>query len=432
MLARFWSFARPYLPYYLAGLALLLVTNGLGVAIPWVLRDAIHALEGRVEPRAIAGYAAIIVGLGLAQALVRTLSRWSVLGASRQVAFDLRQRFFAQLQRLDAPYYDTHRTGDIMSRGVNDIQLVQMFYGPGALNLLNTTIVYVAALALMFRLDARLTLVALTLYPPLLWAVNRLSRKMYARSVAVQEGLADISSRAQENVSGIQQVKLFVQEDREIAAFRELCGELRRRNLAMVALRGGMLSLIGVFSGIGTLVVLFVGGRAVISGRMSFGDFVAFNAYLGMLAWPTIALGWIINVFQRGAGAMERLDEVLRVEPRIPPPGPKAPGETPLDGDIEIRGLTFAYGNEPALRDVTLDIPRGSRVALVGPVGSGKSTLVHLLARIYPAPAGTVFVDGSDLTALPTAELRQGVGMVPQEAFLFSRSIRDNVLLGRP
>jgi len=231
MLSRFWSLARPYLPGYLLGLLLLLLTNGLALWIPWLLRDAIRAMERGAPLRVVAGLAAGMGGIALLQAVVRTFSRLVILGNSRRIAYDARNTFFAHLQRLDASYYDTHRTGDIMSRGVNDTRLLQAFFGPGVLNLLNTTIIYVATLALLLRIDARLALISLTLFPPLFFAVNRLSRRVYARSLAVQEQLGAISDRAQENISGIQQVKTYVQEEREIAGFRDLCLEFRRLNI---------------------------------------------------------------------------------------------------------------------------------------------------------------------------------------------------------
>ncbi len=452
MRERFWFYARPYRWVYLAGLGLLLVTNGLSLWIPWLLRDAIHALQEGVELRVLARLAAGMIAVAMAQAVVRTLSRWTILGNSRRIVADARNRFFAHLQRLGAAYFDTHRTGDIMSRGVNDIQLLQGMYGPGVLNLLNTTIVYTATMFLLLRIDVKLTLISLMLYPVLFLGVNRLSRRVYAKSIAVQEQLAMISNRSQENISGIQQVKTYVQEEREIEMFRGLCAEFRRRNLSMAAVRGSMLSLIGVVAGAGALVVLFVGGRFVITGRISFGDFVAFNAYLGMLTWPTIALGWIINTFQRGSGAMLRLDEVFKHETELPgfeesgppgrvaPPGLAATGVSRgaiVGGDIEIRGLTFAYRGQderdtPALRDVDLLIPRGSRIGLVGPVGSGKSTLANLLARVYPAPAGTISIGGVDINEIPLDALRGNIGYVPQEAFLFSRTLRENIRFGDP
>ena len=439
MIGRFWQFARPYRWVYLVGLLLLVLTNGLSLSIPWLLRGAIDALARGVELRELAEFAGAMIGVAALGAVTRTVSRWTILGNSRRIVCDVRNLFFAHLQRLGASYYDTHRTGDIMSRGVNDIQLLQGLYGPGVLNLLNTTIVYTGTLFLLLRIDVRLTLISLLLYPILLFGVNRLSRRVYSRSLAVQEQLATISNRAQENISGIQQVKIYVQEEREIAMFRELCAEFRRRNLSMAAVRGGMLALIGVVAGSGALVVLFVGGSSVIDGRISFGDFVAFNAYLGMLTWPTIALGWIINTFQRGAGAIRRLDEVLDEPPEMAAGSTDEDPEKPVDGDIEIDGLTFAYeeaeegGREvPALHDIHLSIPRGSKIAIVGPVGSGKSTLANLLARVYPVSPGMISIGGVDITEIPVSRLRRSIGYVPQEAFLFSRSLRDNVAFGDP
>jgi ATP-binding cassette subfamily B protein len=251
----------------------------------------------------------------------------------------------------------------------------------------------------------------------------------------VQEQLAAISDRTQENLSGIQQVKIYAQEEQEIARFRQLCDVFRRKQLALARVRGAMVSLIGVFAGLGTLLVLFVGGLHVIRGRISLGDFVAFNAYLAQLAWPTIALGWIVNVFQRASGALLRLDQIMASAPAVAPPVPGADDGAPIDGDVEVRGLTFAYegaSDRPALADVTLSITKGSRVAIVGAVGSGKSTFAHLLAKIYPPPPGTLFAGGEDLAFVPVSRVRAGVGFVPQEAFLFSRSLRKNVAFGLP
>ena len=442
--SRFREFARPYARRYARGLLLLLATNGLSLWIPWLLRDAIEQLEAGTPLSSVAWLALAMAAIAVLQAGTRTASRLTILGNSRKIAHDVRRRFFLQLLRLDAPFYDVNRTGDVMSRGVNDIRLVQSFFGPAVLNLLNTTIVYIGTVALLLRIDPLLTVVSLTIYPPLMLAVNRASRRVYARSLAVQEQLAVISNHAQENISGIQQVKTYVQEEREIARFRELCAEFRRRNLSMAALRGVMLSLIGIVTGVGTLVVLYVGGRFVISGRIGFGDFVAFNAYLGLLVWPTIAFGWIINTFQRGLGAMVRLDEVFTAQPRIESgfdgtaDVPRQEG--PSEGlDIEIRDLTFTYPEagetqrrEPALKNLSLTIPAGTRLAVVGPVGSGKSTLASLLARVYDAPAGSIEVGGQDLREIPVRDWRRSIGYVPQEPFMFSRSLRGNVTFGDP
>jgi ATP-binding cassette subfamily B protein len=434
MTSRLVGFARPHAGRYATGLVLLLVTNGLALWLPWLLRDAIRAMERGEDLAVIGGFAAAMAGVAVAQAVVRVASRLTILGASRHIAAEVRERFFERLLRLGATYYDTHRTGDIMSRGVNDVQLLQSFYGPGLMNLMNTAIVYVAVIVLLVGIDPVLTAVSLALFPFLVLAVNRMSRRVYARSLAVQEQLGSISDRVQENLSGIQQVKIYVQEQREIEGFRALCAEYRRRNLSMAALRGAMVSLIGIASGVSTLVVLLVGGWFVMRGRLDFADFVAFNAYLALLAWPTIALGWIINVFQRGAGAMQRVSEVLDERPDVPSSLDAAEDAAgTVGGDIEIRGLTFSYGGDrPQLADVSLRIPAGSRVALVGAVGSGKSTLANLIARLYPVPPGTVFVGGRDVNHIPLAQLRRSIGYVPQEAFLFSRTLRENIALGAP
>jgi ATP-binding cassette subfamily B protein len=432
---RFWQWARPYKRSFARGLVWLIATNGLALGIPWLLRGAVHDLTGGTSARRLALWASGMIALALAQAWVRTVSRLAILGASRKIAFDVREAFFAKLISLDAAYYDHHRTGDLMSRGVNDLQLIQSFFGPGLLNALNTAIVYVGVLCLMLKLDAVLTVVALALFPLLYWSVNRLSKKVYARSLAVQEQLAAISDRTQENLSGIQQVKIYAQEDQEIARFRVLSDAFRRKQLSLAKVRGAMVSLIGVFSGLGTVLVLFVGGLHVIHGRITLGDFVAFNAYLAQLAWPTVALGWIVNVFQRASGAMRRLDEVMTATPAVPAPRSQGREVTPIGGDLAVRELTYSHegsGGRPALRDVSLEIPAGSRVAIVGPVGSGKSTLAHLLAKIYPPPPATLFAGGEDLAEVDVERVRAGIGFVPQEAFLFSRSLRDNVAFGRP
>ena len=439
-MARIGVHLAAYRGRYATGFVLLLVTNGLNLTIPWLLREAIDRLEAGTEP-SIIGW--IVLGMVLAAVLqmgTRTLSRLMILGASRRIVFDIRNRFFSQLQRLSASFYDVRRTGDLMSRGINDLQLIRSLYGPAMLNALNTTIAYIATVTILLNINVRLTLISFSIYPVLLYCVRRVSRVVYGRSREVQEQLAELSSRAQENISGISQVRIYAQEDREVQSFRSACVEYRRRNLRMTALRGGMMALIGMFSGIGTLIVLYAGGREVVGGSIGLGDFVAFNTYLALLTWPTVAMGWIVNVFQRGIGAMDRVDEILEAEPDIPPPVDRDGGDRPVDGDIEIRNLSFRYAGDgdagavarPSLRSINLSIPKGSRIALVGPVGSGKSTLANLLARVYPVPRGAITIGGVDINDIPVGNLRRSIGYVPQEAFLFSRTLEENIRLGRP
>jgi ATP-binding cassette subfamily B protein len=373
LVARFLLWVRPYRRRYAIGLGWLIATNALALGIPWLLRGAVHDLTAGTNARRLSCWALGMIALALVQSWTRTVSRLEILGASRKIAFDIREAFFAKLLQLDATFYDRRRTGDLMSRGINDLQQVQAFYGPGLLNALNTAIVYVGVLALMLRLDVMLTLVALALFPLLYLAVNRLSRKVYARSLAVQEQLAAISDRTQENLAGIQQVKIYAQEDQEIARFRELSDGFRRKQLSLARVRGAMVSLIGIFTGMGTVLVLFVGGTHVIQGRITLGDFVAFNAYLAQLAWPTVALGWIVNVFQRASGAMSRLDEVMATTPEVAPPDPEAMDVRPIDGDLTLSGLTFGQ-------------PHPWATAVVGSSYSWGTIALWLGAVTAPAP----------------------------------------------
>lgn len=414
---------------YAGGFLLLAATNVLALMVPRLLKHAVEALQA-ADRRALIWSSLAITGVALGQAVIRTWSRIAILGASRHVAYELRERLFSHLQRLPLTYYGRHSTGDIISRSVNDMLLVRSFFGPGLMNLVNTSLVYLTAVSMMFAMDARLTLYALAPYPLFMLAVNRLSHRVYGHSIAVQEQLGSITSRAQENISGISLIKTYAREEEEAAAWEGLSSEYLRRVLALARVRGAMVPLMGIMASAGTLVVVGIGGAAVIQGRISLGDFVAFNAYLAFLVWPTFAFGWILNTFQRGAAALGRIREILAapIEERDMP-GTDA---SPLEGAISIRDLTFSHEGLRAsaqLKGIHLDVPRGGTLGILGTVGSGKTTLVSLLPRALSPPPGTVFIDGRDVTKIPLGRLRRDIGMVTQEPFLFSRTIRDNVTL---
>ena len=439
---------------FAAGVVLLLATNALALAIPWLLKVEIDAIQRHATSARVALIAAAIAAVALGQAAVRTLSRVAILGASRHIVYELRNRFFARLVSLPAPFFDRYRTGDLMSRAVNDLMLVRSFFGPGILNLANTVLSWAGAVALMAAIDWRLTLWSLIPYPIVLVAMNRLSRMLYLGSTRAQEQLALLSSRAQENLSGSAQVKAYDLAPLEIAEFGNLASELRARYLHLARVRGAVVPLMGSVGGIGTVLVLAIGTRHVIDGTLTLGAFVAFNAYLASLAWPTIAMGWILNVFQRSLGAIDRIAEVLDA-PGPPPPAtgrsaPDAPrvDTAPPDGveprvedpapargaRVEVRALTFVYDRDtvPALADVSFTLPAGGVLGIVGPVGSGKTTLLRMLARLYPVPEGTVWIADAPLESLDEARLRSLVALVPQESFLFSMTLADNIALGRP
>jgi ATP-binding cassette subfamily B multidrug efflux pump len=414
------------------GLLCLVATNALTLLVPWLLKRAIEAIKGAGGAAGAARYAAAIAGVALVLAVVRTWSRLFILGASRKVVAGVRSALFAHLQTLPAAFYARHRTGDIMSRLVNDLLLIRSLFGPGVLNVINVALLYTAGLAMMALIDPVLTVAAVLPYPVLLLAVGRVSRTIHQRSNASQEQLAEISNKAQENLSGINQIKAYVREAAEEAAFERLSREYRSRNLSLAKSRGLIVTLMGGLGGVSTVVVLWVGGRHVIAGTLTLGGLVAFMAYLAILTGPTIMMGWILGVFQRGLGAIRRVEDILAERSDLP--GDHVAGTGPeLSGTVTYRGLRFAYPDGPEiLRGIDLEVLAGSTLGIVGRVGSGKSTLVQLLGALYPVPPGSVLLDGHDLNTLPTAAVRSQVAFVPQETFLFSRSIADNIALGRP
>ncbi|HZN03982.1 MAG TPA: ABC transporter ATP-binding protein [Candidatus Polarisedimenticolia bacterium] len=424
---------RAYRREFLLGLLCLVVTNGLMLVIPWLLKHGIEALQARAPLSLVGRHALAIAVVALLLAGIRTWSRLHVLGASRRIVADLRARVFTHLQTLPASFYARHRTGEIMSRAVNDLLLIRSLFGPGILNLINVSILYTAGLAMMAVLDPVLTLAAVLPYPFLLVAVSRVSRTIHHRSNAAQEQLAEISNKAQENLSGIHQVKAYAREDLEVEAFAGLSSEYRQRNLALARSRGLIVVLMTGLGGLSTIVVLWLGGRHVIAGTLSLGGLVAFTAYLAILTGPTIMMGWVLGVFQRGLGAIRRVEEILSQTSDLP--GDLLAGPCPpLSGAISFRRLSFAYPGEgrEVLHDIDLDVPAGSIAGIVGPVGSGKSTLVRLLGAVFPVGRGRLLLDGHDFNDLPTRGLREQVATVPQETFLFSRTIAENIALGRP
>ncbi len=425
---------REHLGRYVPGFLLLGLTNVLALSIPRFLKHSVEAIQAN-DRRALATWAAIIVAVALLQALVRTQSRLLILGACRVVVYRLRARLFRHLQDLPLTFYGGRSIGDITSRAINDMLLVRSLFGFGLMNLVNTALVYVAAIVMMMVIDWRLTLIALAPYPVFILAVNRLSRRVYQRTLAVQDQMSTLTSQAQENIAGINLIKTFAREEAESAEWSGMSQEYLRRTLSLARARGAMVPIMGIMASTGSLVVLGLGGTAVIRGRITLGDFVAFSAYLAYLVWPTLAFGWLLNTFQRGAAALRRIAEILSesVEERALP---EAWRDRPVGGTVTVRGLTFAHADAPPgtahLREIDLDVPAGSSLGILGTVGAGKSTLVGFLPRILTPPPGTVFVDGVDVRDLPLARLRRDIAMVPQEPFLFSRSLRENLLMGDP
>jgi ATP-binding cassette subfamily B multidrug efflux pump len=431
---------RRLLPYvlryrraFVLGLTCVLVTTAIQLLSPWILKHAIDDLNSSVTRQKLAMYAGLLLGVAMVSAVFRFLMRRILIGASRDIEFDLRNAFFARLQQMPLAYYQARRTGDLMSRATNDLNAVRMMVGPAVMYSSNTLLVFVVALILMSSIDARLTLMALLPLPLVTISVKYFGSAIHTRFEAIQAQLSDISAVVQEALSGVRVVRAYGQEPHELARFRDANAEYVRRNRGLIRLQGMFFPSMTFFLGLGSLLVLWLGSREVIMGRITLGDFVAFNAYLVMLSWPMIAFGWVTNIMQRGMASWKRMSDILDAVPEIDDAGVTPEGRAlEIRGGIAVRDLVFTYpGSErPVLDHVSLSIPPGQTAAFVGATGSGKSTLISLLARLHDPPAGTVYVDDVDVRQIPLSRLRGAVGFVPQEPFLFSDTIAENVAFG--
>ena len=430
---RLLPFLLKYRRQFVLGLVCVVITTTIQLLSPWVLKFAIDDLTAGVTRSKLAFYSAILLGIACVGAVFRYLMRKILIGASRDIEYDVRNAFFARLQQMPLAYYQARRTGDLMSRATNDLNAVRMMIGPAVMYSANTILVFVVAIVLMLSLDTTLTLMALLPLPLVSISVRYFGAAIHKRFEAIQEQLSNLSAIVQEALAGVRVVRAYNQEAHEIERFRAANQEFIRRNRVLIRLQGLFFPSMTLFLGFGSLLVLWLGSRHVIRGELTLGEFVAFNSYLVMLSWPMIAFGWVTNILQRGMASWKRMLEVLDAVPDIADTGVTDAGRTvPLTGAIEIRDLTFAYpGTDRVVLDhVSLRIEAGQTVALVGATGSGKSTLIHLLPRLFDPPPGTVFLDGVDVREIPLERLRGAIGFVPQEPFLFSESIAENVSLG--
>jgi len=426
---------RPLLPYvkryrwgFVAGMICIFLTNGIQVLGPKVLGIASDALLGGITRRKLLLYAGLLLAIATAKGIFQFLTRWIMIGISRDIEFDLRNDLFARLESLSYSYYQRHRTGDIMARATNDLSAVRNLLGPAIMYSANTIVLMAGALAFMISISPRLTLYTFLPLPAASILIQYFGRRIHDRFERIQAMFSEISARAQENFTGARLIRAYVQEEAEIRAFEAENQEYIRRSLKLVRLMGMLWPTLEFMLGCAVVMVLWLGGREVLAGRMTVGQFVSFNAYMLQLTWPIIALGYVINLFQRGTASLGRLNEIMQEQPEIKDtPGV---GDREIAGEIEFRGLNFSYNGRPVLKDVNLHIPAGSSLAIVGPTGSGKTTLVDLIPRIYDAEPGMVLIDGRPIRQYSIASLRRSIGFVPQETFLFSDRIRENIALG--
>ncbi len=421
-----WRYVRPYRRRYALGTVCLLAGTTFSLLIPVVIKRAIDTLQG--GDYRIGGYVGLILVLAAANGLARMSSRFAVIGGAQRVEWALRNDLYASLQAQPPAFYGARRTGDLMARASSDVSTVKSLVGFGTVSLIQTTFAFAGALGFMLALDPWLTLCAMAPYPVMVALAKRFNAQVHHRSEAAQAQLGVVAAHVQEHLAGMTVVRAYAMEAQASADFaRENDGYLRR-SLALGRVEAMFSPLMSLIAGVGTLVVIWVGGRAVIADRLSLGALVAFNGYLAYLAWPTIALGFTLSLVRRGLTSMLRIQEIVDAPVR----GGGGDERPPVDRALHFRDLTFAYGGrDPVLSHVTFDVPAGGYVAVVGPTGSGKSTLGALVARLWEPPAGTVFIGDHDVAALSLHALRGTLGYVPQEAFLFSRSVLDNVTLER-
>jgi ATP-binding cassette, subfamily B, multidrug efflux pump len=435
---------RPLFPYmrryrrdFIWGGIAAVLSNAIWILFPQVIRVAIDDLNHGVTQQKIMLYAGLLIGISMAKGIFLFLTRWIIIGISREIEFDLRNDLFRHLERQPAGYFQEHRTGDIMARMTNDLNAVRMLLGPAIMYSANTVLFSVGALFFLLRISPFLTLVALVPLPLASILVQALGRRIHDRFERIQAMYSEISAQAQENFSGARLVRAFVQEEAQIDSFEKANQENIRRGLRLVQLMGMLWPTLEFVLGLAGAITLLAGGHEVLTHRISVGDFVAFNVYMVMLTWPIIALGWVVNLVQRGSASVIRIDELLADKPAIDDAAadPAIPQDLRLQGEIEFRDLSFAYMDSAGervevLHSLSLKIPAGSSLAVVGPTGSGKSTLVNLIPRLYDAPPGSVLIDGRPIRDYPLHVLRANIGFVPQETFLFSETIRGNVAFG--
>jgi ATP-binding cassette subfamily B protein len=427
-----WRFRRAYA----VGIACLLATNALNLAFPWLLKLAFDDLQQGRGAERVGWLAGALAGVALLRGVVRTQSRLAILGTSRRVVTELREEVFAHVQRLPVAAFDARPTGDFVSRLISDLMHVRNLYGWVAINVANTAALYVMALALLLRLDPWLTLLALAPYVLAAMVMRTLGRRMHEESTRAQEALARISSRLSEVLNGIAVVKAFRREDAEIRHFGRLSLQWSEAQQKFAHTRAIVVPVMGGVASVGAIAVLWLGSLRVMDGSFSLGDFVAFSTTLAMMSWPAVALGWILNSWQRGLAAMDRIEELL-AEPPEPETGEAGAGTRAIAGDVEMRGLTFRHDvaagdatRRPALDGVTALVPAGTRLGIVGRTGSGKSTLVEILAGLRRPARGQLLMGGVDVDDLPVSELRTRLGTVPQGGFVFSTTLHENVAYG--
>ncbi len=432
LLTTLWPYLRRYRGRLALGLGILLLNTAVLVSIPYIIDLAINDLGGGISGAKLLKYCALLMAAVSARAVLNYLQRLILITVSRRLEFDLRNDLLAKLETMSGGFFQQYRTGDLMARSVNDLSAVRNMLGPGIMYSAQAVVLFAYVLAILWRLDPRLTLIAFVPAPIVTLAVQWFGKRIHERFERIQSMFSSLATRVEENLSGLRLVRAYAREAQEEAKFERLNREYVQRNLRLVLLSGAFQPLLQFLLGVAYVLVLWFGGRAVLEHRITLGGYAAFNLYMAQMAFPMIAMGYVINLVQRGAASWARLQELLQQTPQIADGPATDPSVTALAGEIEFRHLNFDYDGIAVLRDLNLHIPAGRTLALVGPTGAGKSTLVGLIPRLLEAAPGMVLVDGRPIREIPLDVLRQNIGWVPQETFLFSDTLGANIAFGRP
>ena len=429
-LSTLWPYMRRYRGGLSLGIGALLMKDALAAALPLVIKDGIDSLTRGFQLRIVLQLAALLVGLSLVKGLFQYWMRVIIIGISRDIEYDLRNDLFAHLVELSQDFYSRYRTGDIMARSTNDLNAVRMMLGPGVMYWTETSIMLVLSVAVMVHSDLRLTLIALSPAPLVSVAVILFGRRIHARFEHIQKMFSDISSKVQENLAGVRVIRAYAQEQAEVGQFESLNRQYVRENIGLARIQGLFQPCLQALIGATFLLVLWFGGRQLLAGRITMGSFVMFNTYMGMLIWPMIAFGWVVNLMQRGTASLNRINEMLHERPGIASPAVSALSPAEYSSDIRFRGVTLEFGGREVLCGIDLDIESGETVAIVGHTGSGKTSLVNLIPRLFDPTSGVVEIGGVDVKQFDADELRRQIGFVPQETFLFSATLAGNIAWG--
>ncbi|MEA5512716.1 ABC transporter ATP-binding protein [Nodularia sp. UHCC 0506] len=434
-LAKLGAYLRPHWRETALGILALLSVNGLGVYIPWLIRSAVDQLSASFNFNNILYYVVPIVLLSSAMWLIRMASRIWLFGVGRQVEFDLKQRIFEHLLKLEPSYFATNTAGDLINRATSDVENVKRLVGFAVLSLANTLFAYALTLPVMLTISVNLTLASLAVYPFMFWLVHLFSNRLRKEQAVVQEELSDISELIQEDVSGIAMIKIYAQEENERRAFAQKNQQLLAANLQLAKSRNILFPLIGGLANLSSLVIIWLGATQISTGTLAVGDFLALLIYVERLVFPTALLGFTITAYQRGEVSVDRLESILSVTPKIQDEGDAV--HLPLDeikGELTAENLSYTYPGAmtSALKNINFTIFPGETVSIVGAIGSGKSTLANALPRLLDIASGQLFLDGVDITKISLADLRQAIAYVPQDSFLFSTTIKNNIRYSDP